>query len=57
VTHGSQPSVVDTVSGVVLATDVQMLIGSAMPVVLAIGFGAILALRRRDRRRSDRGSE
>jgi hypothetical protein len=49
--------VVDTVSGVVLATDVQMLIGSAMPVVLAIGFGAILALRRRDRRRSDRGSE
>lgn len=38
---------------VVLAADIQMLIGSGMPVVLAIGFVAILALRRRDRRRSD----
>jgi hypothetical protein len=41
------------VPSVVLATDVQMLIGSAMPVVLAIAFAAILVLRRRDRRRAD----
>jgi hypothetical protein len=39
--------------GVVIATDVQMIIGSAMPVVLAIGFAAILVLRRRDRRHSE----
>lgn len=42
---------------VVIATDIQMLIGSGMPVVLAIGFAAILLLRRRDRRRSDSGDE
>jgi hypothetical protein len=41
----------------VLATDIQMLIGSGMPVVLAIGFGAILLLRRRDRRRNDPGDD
>ncbi len=46
-----------TVPGVVLATDVQMIIGSGMPLVLAIGFGAILVLRRRDRRRSDAGDD
>jgi len=39
------------VPGVVLAADIQMIIGSGMPLVLAIGFGAILVLRRRDRRR------
>ena len=39
--------------GVVLAADIQMLIGSWLPVVLVIGFIAILALRRRDRRRGD----
>ena len=42
---------------VVIAADIQMLIGSGMPLVLAIGFGAILLLRRRDRRRSDSGDE
>jgi len=41
----------------VLATDIQMIIGSGMPVVLAIGFGAIMVLRRRDRRRSDSGDD
>ncbi|MDP2710008.1 MAG: hypothetical protein Q8O56_02195 [Solirubrobacteraceae bacterium] len=40
-----------------LATDIQMLIGSGMPVVLAAGFIAILVLRRRDRRRSDSRDE
>ena len=44
-------------SSVVLATDIQMLIGSGMPVVLVIGFAAILALRRRDRRRSEPGND
>lgn len=34
-----------------LAADVQQIIGSGMPLVLAIGFGAIVLLRRRDRRR------
>jgi len=43
------------VLSVVLAADIQMIIGSGMPVVLAIGFGAILVLRRRDRRRGDPG--
>jgi len=43
----------DTVRSVVLATDIQMLIGAWTPVVLAIGFCAILLLRRRDRRRGD----
>jgi hypothetical protein len=42
---------------VVLATDIQMLIGSGMPIVLAIGFGVILMVRRRDRRRSDSGGD
>lgn len=36
-----------------LAVDIQMLIGSWTPVVLAIGFCAILLARRRDRRRGD----
>ena len=47
----------DTFRSVVLATDIQMLIGSWTPVVLAIGFCAILVLRRRDRRRSDSDDE
>jgi len=47
----------DTVPSVVLAADIQMIIGSGMPVVLAIGFAGILALRRRDRRRSDPGDD
>ena len=38
---------------VVLAADIQMIIGSGMPLVLAIGFAAIMVLRRRDRRRND----
>jgi hypothetical protein len=38
---------------VVLAADVQQIIGSAMPLVLALGFGAIMLLRRRERRRGD----
>jgi len=42
---------------VVLAADIQMIIGSGMPLVLAIGFGAILLLRRRDRRRGDRDDD
>jgi hypothetical protein len=42
---------------VVLATDIQMIVGSGMPVVLALGFGAILVLRRRDRRRTDPDDE
>jgi hypothetical protein len=42
---------------VVLAADIQMIIGSGMPLVLAIGFGAILMLRRRDRRRGDPGED
>ena len=37
----------------VLAADIQMIIGSGMPLVLAIGFAAIMVLRRRDRRRRD----
>jgi hypothetical protein len=37
---------------VILAADVQMIIGSAMPIVLAAAFAAIMFLRRRDRRRS-----
>jgi hypothetical protein len=47
----------DTVRSVVLATDIQMLVGAWTPVVLAIGFCAILVLRRRDRRRSDSDDE
>ena len=42
---------------VVFAADIQMIIGSGMPVVLAIGFAAILVLRRRDRRRGDPGDD
>lgn len=34
-----------------LAADVQQIIGSGMPLVLALGAGAILLLRRRERRR------
>jgi len=45
------------VPSVVLAADIKMIIGSGMPVVLAIGFAAILVLRRRDRRRSDPGDD
>jgi hypothetical protein len=45
------------VLSVALVTDVQTFIGSGMPVVLAIGFGAIILLRRRDRRRRDSGSD
>jgi hypothetical protein len=45
------------VPSVVFATDIQTFIGSAMPIVLAIGFVAILVLRRRDRRRRDSGNE
>jgi len=45
------------VPSVVLAADIQMIIGSGMPLVLAIGFGAILMLRRRDRRRDDPGND
>jgi hypothetical protein len=41
------------VPAVVLATDIQMIIGSGMPLVLMAGAGAILYLRRRDRRRSE----
>jgi len=41
----------------VLAADVLMIISSGMPVVLAIGFGAIMVLRRRDRRRGDPGDD
>jgi hypothetical protein len=37
----------------VLAADIQQIIGSAMPVVLGVGFFAIVLARRRDRRRSD----
>lgn len=37
----------------VLAADIQMIIGSGMPLVLAVGFAAIMVLRRRDRRRGD----
>jgi len=47
----------DTVRSVVLAADIQILIGAWTPVVLAIGFCAILVLRRRDRRRSDSDDE
>lgn len=47
----------DTVPSVVLAADIQMIIGSGMPLVLAIGFGAILMLRRRDRRRDEPGGD
>ena len=50
---GEEPPAADTVPSVVLAADIQMIIGSGMPLVLAIGFAAILVLRRRDRRRSD----
>ncbi len=34
-----------------LAADIQMIIGSSMPLVLVLGFAAIMVLRRRDRRR------
>ena len=33
-----------------LAADVQQIIGSAMPLVLILGFAVIALLRRRDRR-------
>ncbi|MEA2255698.1 MAG: hypothetical protein QOG35_1743 [Solirubrobacteraceae bacterium] len=42
---------------VVLATHVQTLVASAIPVVLAIGFGALLVLRRRDRRRGETSND
>lgn len=41
----------------VLAADIQSLIGSGMPLVIALGFGAIMLARRRDRRRSDAGDD
>jgi hypothetical protein len=47
----------DTVPSVVLATHVQTLVASAIPVVLAIGFGALLVLRRRDRRRGETSND
>lgn len=46
-----------TVPSMVLAADIQSLIGSGMPLVIAIGFGAIMWARRRDRRRSDAGDD
>jgi hypothetical protein len=45
------------VLSVALVTDVQTFIGSGMPAVLAIGFGAIMLLRRRDRRRRHSDSD
>ena len=42
---------------VVLAADILTIIGSGLPLVLALGFAAIMVLRRRDRRRSRPGDE